>query len=484
MTKETTKYINEVATPIREIFRDMLKYAPSKLFGLLGNAIIIPLYTNLLAPSQYGAYTMALAILSFLCILFSDWVGLSGLRFFRQNQLSDKIPHYLSALMLILGSNLIIMYLLAFIFKQQFLEYFTISPKLFIFILVLVIPVAIRALLFQVLRAQIKPGAFTISTIINQILTISLAIFILKFYNLGSASILIAMAISISLIDILLLLQSNILKYIRFELPNFAMVKSIFLYGTPIAIASISLWAINQSNKFITSHYYGLKEAGLVGVAYNMTFPILMTLFAIITIAAYPRIINLYEDKIDIRPVLSKLTGYYFLVSIPIIIIIAIYAPEIITMFANSKYQNAYILLPYFALSAFFLSLTDYTTIQYHLSKKTYILTTLKVWAGIIGIILNIVLIKKMGLIGIGVGTMLSNLFYFLMTTFIVIPGFEWKIPYKKLYRIFLCLIPTFLLCLALKTTTLFVGIQIIILLSFFYFLYYITRTKTQGFFI
>ena len=292
------------------------------------------------------------------------------------------------------------------------------------------------------------------------------------------------MAISISLIDILLLLQSNILKYIRFELPNFAMVKSIFLYGTPIAIASISLWAINQSNKFITSHYYGLKEAGLVGVAYNMTFPILMTLFAIITIAAYPRIINLYEDKIDIRPVLSKLTGYYFLVSIPIIIIIAIYAPEIITMFANSKYQNAYILLPYFALSAFFLSLTDYTTIQYHLSKKTYILTTLKVWAGIIGIILNIVLIKKMGLIGIGVGTMLSNLFYFLMTTFIVIPGFEWKIPYKKLYRIFLCLIPTFLLCLALKTTTLFVGIQIIILLSFFYFLYYITRTKTQGFFI
>ena len=144
---------------------------------------------------------MALAILSFLCILFSDWVGLSGLRFFRQNQLSDKIPHYLSALMLILGSNLIIMYLLAFIFKQQFLEYFTISPKLFIFILVLVIPVAIRALLFQVLRAQIKPGAFTISTIINQILTISLAIFILKFYNLGSASILIAMAISISLID-------------------------------------------------------------------------------------------------------------------------------------------------------------------------------------------------------------------------------------------------------------------------------------------
>lgn len=478
MTEEVRTYIKEVAMPIKAIFKDMLKYAPSKLFGLLGNAVIIPIYTNLLSPSQYGVYAVSLAVLSFLCILFSDWIGLSGLRFFRQNQLCDKIPNYISTLVLILCANLSVMYLLSFIFRHRFYSYFSIQPKLFCFILLLIIPVAIRALLFQVLRAQIKPGAFTVSTIINQLLTIIFSVVILKIFNLGAASILIGMALSITIIDIVLVFQSDILKYIRFEIPDINMIKSIFWYGIPIAVASISLWMINQSNKFITSHYYGFKEAGLVGVAYNMTFPILMTFFAIITIAAYPRIINLYEEKTDVRPVISKLTGYYMLVSIPIVLLMSVYAPDLITLFANSKYQNAYVLIPYFAAGAFFLCFSDYTTMQYHLSKKTYILTVLKIFSGIAGLFLNVILIKKFGLIGVGIATLVSNFLYFILSIICTVPNFEWKVPYKKILHIFICLIPACFVWYFIKDSFLFAGFQIITLLLFYYWLFYITGRR------
>ena len=480
MTEEVRKQIKEVEIPVREIFKDMIKYAPSKLFGLLGNIIIVPVYTNLLTPSQYGTYAVALAVLSFLCIIFSDWIGLSGLRFFRQHQISDKIQDYLSTLLFILGSNLCVMYVLAFLFRKHFYTYFSVSPKIFLFILVLIIPVAIRALLFQVLRAQIKPGAFTISTIINQILTIAFSVLIIKIFKLGALSILIGMALSISIIDILLVFQSDILKYLKFEIPKFNMLKSLFLYGLPIAIAALSLWFINQSNKFITSHFYGLKEAGLVGVAYNMTFPVLMTLFAIITIAAYPRIINLYEDKIDVRPVISRMSGYYFLIAIPLILVMSAYAPDIISIFANAKYQNASVLVPYLAFSVLFMSLTDYTTMQYHLSKKTYILTTLKVWAGIAGLVLNIILIKKLGLAGVGIATLISNIFYFVMTVAITVPGFEWRIPCRRLVHILVCLIPSILVWLIIRGTTLHAGIQMSVLLFLYYLIFWFTNKYTK----
>ena len=457
MTEEVRKQIKEVEIPVREIFKDMIKYAPSKLFGLLGNIIIVPVYTNLLTPSQYGTYAVALAVLSFLCIIFSDWIGLSGLRFFRQHQISDKIQDYLSTLLFILGSNLCVMYVLAFLFRKHFYTYFSVSPKIFVFILVLIIPVAIRALLFQVLRAQIKPGAFTISTIINQILTIAFSVLIIKIFKLGALSILIGMALSISIIDILLVFQSDILKYLKFEIPKFNMVKSLFLYGLPIAIAALSLWFINQSNKFITSHFYGLKEAGLVGVAYNMTFPVLMTLFAIITIAAYPRMI-----------------------AIPLILVMSAYAPDIISIFANAKYQNASVLVPYLAFSVLFMSLTDYTTMQYHLSKKTYILTTLKVWAGIAGLVLNIILIKKLGLVGVGIATLISNIFYFVMTVAITVPGLEWRIPCRRLVHILVCLIPSILVWLIIRGTTLHAGIQMSVLLFLYYLIFWFTNKYTK----
>ncbi len=476
MTKEIDKYIQEVAIPMKHIFKDMLKYAPSKIFGLLGNALIVPIYTHLLSPSQYGIYAISLAVLSFLCILFSDWIGLAGLRFFRQNQLCDRIPKYLSTLVMILVSNLCVMYLLCFIFKNKFYEYFNIPPKIFMFLLILIIPVAIRALLFQVLRAQIKPGAFTVSTIINQILTIGIAVLILKFFNLGAASILIAMAVSITIIDIILIFQTNILGFLRSELPNLKMLKSIFIYGIPIAVAAISLWVINQSNKFITTHYHGLSDAGLVGAAYNMTFPILMTLFAIITIAAYPRIINLFEDKIDVRPVISKLTGYYMLISLPVVTIMSLYAQDIINIFASRSYGNAAVLLPYFAFSAFFLSFTDYTTYQYHLANKTYILTTLKVISAVIGLVLNILLIKNYGLIGVGIATLCSNLLYFILTVIVVIPNLEWKIPFKRILHIAVCFILAAVLWYVLKNSSVLPLLQINILLLFYYTLFYSTR--------
>ncbi len=476
MTKEIDKYIKEVELPVKHIFKDMLKYAPSKIFGLIGNAVIVPVYTNLLTPSEYGLYTISLAVLSFLCILFSDWIGLAGLRFFRQNQLNNQIPKYLSTLVLILISNLTVMYVLCFIFRHKFYEYFNISPKAFIFLLILIIPVALRALLFQVLRAQIKPGSFTVSTIINQVLTIVFAVLIIKYLHLGAMSILLGMSISITIIDIMLIFQTDILSYLRSELPNLKMIKTLFVYGIPISVASISLWVINQSNKFITTHYHGLEHAGFVGVAYNMTFPLLMTLFAIITIAAYPRIINLYEDKIDVRPVISRMTGYFLMISVPVVVIICVYAKDVLYLFANHQYLDAYIILPYFALSALFLSLTDYTTIQYHLANRTYILTMLKILSATVGLVLNIFLIKKFGLTGAGIAVLSSNILYFILTVIVTLPDLEWKIPYKKISHISICFIPSAIIWYFLQKTQIMPILQINILLFSYYFVFYLTR--------
>lgn len=427
---------------MKPILTDILKYSPSKLVGFLGNLAVVPIYTNLLSPEQYGLYGMAVAALSFLCIIFSDWIGISGLRFFRAHQIKDDIPKYLTTLLLLLALNLSFLFIIAFIFKSYFCASFKIPLKIFIATLVLIIPVAIRALLFQLLRAQIKPGAYTFSTILNQFLTIALAIFIIKNSNLGGASILLAMGISITMIDILLLFQSNILSYFRFEKIQFNILSSLFKYGFPIALASISVWSITQSNKFILQHFRGLSEVGLVSAAYNLTFPLLMTIFAIIPIAAFPRIINIYEAKEDVRPIISKLTEYFMIIALPVIVIGSLFSKEIVMFFANSRFHDAYVLLPYLGFSAFFLGLSEYTTMQYHLINKTHIDTGIKVTSGIIGIALNIALIPSMGLLGVGIATLCANILYFVLSVIIIIPNLEWQVPYKSIIILFLSFIP------------------------------------------
>lgn len=465
---------------VRGIFTDMVKYAPSKLCGMLGNVVTVPIYTSLFSTEQYGLYTISIAMLSFLCIIFSDWVGLSGLRFFRHHQLENDLPKYLTTLVTILTLNMVLMFAISIIFKDSLYSFFHVPFKYFMAVLLLIIPVAIRALLSQILRAQLKSISYTLTTILNQFATIILAVVFAKFLHLGAASILLAMGVSISLIDILLLYQSEILKVFKFQKIEWKFILPIMQYGIPIAATSLSAWIITQSNKFIMNSISGFSKAALVGVGYGLTLPILMTLFAMITVAAIPRIINLYEAKIDVRPVISKFLGYYILVALPVISVISIYNVEYTHLFTNSKFYEASTLVPFFSFGVFFLSMTDYTTLQYHLANKTHIEFIIKLISGIIGVVLNIVLIPKMGLLGVGVATFAANFLYCLLSLIIVLPGLNLRFPKNTIFRILISAIPAGAALYLMKYQTSIIPslAQMIAVLCIFYAIYILLKFK------
>lgn len=466
---------------IKGIFTDMIKYFPSKLCGMFGNMITVPIYTSLFSQEQYGLYTISIAMLSFLCIIFSDWVGLSGLRFFRHHQLVDDLPKYLTTLVAILSINMVLMFGISFIFKDNLYSFFHVPFKYFLSVLVLIIPVAIRALLSQLLRAQLKPISYTITTILNQFATIFLTVFFAKFFHLGAASILLGMGVSISLIDILLLYQSEILKVFKFQKIEWKFILPIMKYGIPIAATSLSAWIITQSNKFIMNGISGFSKAALVGAGYGLTLPILMTLFAMITVAAIPRIINLYEGKMDVRPIITRFLGYYILVALPVVTIISCYSADYTHLFIqNAKMYEASTLVPYFSFGVFFLAMTDYTTLQYHLANKTHIEFIIKLISGIIGVVLNIVLIPKMGLVGAGLATLAANFLYFLQSIIFVIPNLNIYFPRNVVLRIVFTFIPTGILLYIFKTYCSSISgvIQMCTLLVIFYVIYNFGSSK------
>jgi len=461
---------------LKAIFRDMVKYSPSKIIGMIGNAIIVPVYTSLLSPEQYGLYSLSIAVLSFLCIIFSDWVGLSGLRFFKHHQMTQDMPKYLTTLVTMLVSNICLMFILSYIFRHNFYDFFHIPVKYFFAILLLIIPVAIRALLFQLLRAQLKSLSFTVSTIANQFMTILLSIFFVKVFHMGAIALLLGMAVSITLTDLLLIYQSNILSWFRLQKIEWHSVLPIMKYGIPIAATSLSAWIINQSNKFIMNSIHGFSQVGIVGVAYGLTLPLLMTIFSIITVAAIPRIINMYEEKIDVRPIISRFTGYFVLIALPVITVISLYSVDFVQMLSsNDKFLDAFKLVPYFAFGTFFMAMADYTTLQYHFANKTYIDFIIKLTSGIVGVVLNILLIPQYGLIGVGIATLSANFLYFFLSAVIVLPNLRLIYPKLTLARILISFVP-FVILLHLFRTGLHLPalIEMLSLMTVFYVCYFL----------
>ncbi len=460
----------------RGIFKDMAKYSPSKIIGMIGNMLVIPVYTNLLLPEQYGLYSLSIAFLSFLCIIFSDWVGLSGLRFFRKAQLADDLSQYLSTLVAILTTNLLLMFGLCAIFQGKMIPFFKISPIYFWAVLFLIIPVAVRALLFQILRAQIKPASYTFSTIFNQFLSIGLSILFIKTLRLGAMSMLLAMGISITITDIILMFQSKIYKYFKKPKLSWSVLFPIILYGFPLAASSLSGWIINQSNKVVMNSIKGFTEVAYVGVAYGATMSILMTIFAIITVAAIPRFYRMHEAKIDVRHIVGRFVGYFLLVALPLVTIFALYPYDILYILkTNAKFIDAAKLIPYFAFGTLFLCLTDYTTVQYHLANKTWITFIIKLVSGISNVLLTLYLVPKMGLKGVGIAVFISNLIFYVLSSLIRLPNLALTYPLKNIACIFLSFAPLVVLYRYLSGITGIYShhwVQMLLLLSSYYIVY------------
>jgi len=463
---------------IKGIFTDMLKYAPSKLCGMFGNVITVPVYTSLFTTEEYGLYTVSIALLSFLCIIFSDWVGLAGLRFFRHHEMLDDLPKYLTMITTLLVVNMCLMFGLALLFRGGLFKLFHIPFEYLMFVLILIIPVAIRALLSQILRAKLKAGSYSLATIVNQFATIFLAYFFAKYFNLGAASILLGMGVSISLIDVLLLYQCDIIKIFKFQKIEWKFLLPIIKYGVPVAATSLSAWLITQSNRLVMNGISGFSKAALVGVGYGMTLPILMTLFAMITVAAIPRIYKMYEAKIDVRPVISKFLGYYILVSLPLITAMSLYSYDyMVFLNTNPNFYEAVALVPYFAFGVFFLAMTDYTTLQYHLANKTHIELQLKIISGVVCVGLNIILIPRLGLIGVGIATFAANFLYWLLSVIYVLPDFKLKIPKHTILRMLYSAIPTFCMYYCLNHYSNVSGfMKMIGLLIVFYAIYIVLK--------
>lgn len=438
--KENNQTQCNIDNSMLDIFKDVFKYAPSKIIGAIINLLMVSVYTNLISPKEYGLYMVATGVISFLAIIFSDWIGTSALRFFREHFKKDNIQSYFSTIFLLLIINLSVMYALSFIFINPIKDFFNISPKFLLIVLVLLIPIAARALLFQVLRAQIKPLTYTFSIVFNQITTVLASFCLIKYYHFGAVGMLMGMGISITLIDIIMLFQTSYHNSVDHEKIKLNILSGLYRYGTPLALSSLGMWLITQSNRFILQRFKGSAYNGHLGVGYNLTYSIMMPLFSILSLAAIPRIINYYEDGKDVRPLITMIIEKYFIWFTPIALFLCIYSKETVMVFSNPDFLNAHILIPFLSVSAFCLGLTELTTIQYYLVKKTEIDMVIRLISGIFGIVLNIILLPKYSLFAVGFAALASQVLYFILSYMVKIKQVNWVFPYKTLLKSFIAI--------------------------------------------
>lgn len=223
--------------------------------------------------------------------------------------------------------------------------------------------------------------------------------------------------------------QARIVSLVIVEFLSFSWIFFYYLYkgkalfnkeywkyslsmNVPLIPHYLTRMVLNQSDKLMIQYMVGYSAAGIYGLGHSIAW--MLTLITSSIMNSYsPWIFKKINDREYER--ISQKTNYIVGIVGIVGLIICIFTPEIVGIFAPETYKNAIYIIPPLVLSVYFMFLYNvFATFEYYFEKTWYLMSA-SLLGGVLNVILNYLFIKKFGYIAAGYTTLVCYIFYALI---------------------------------------------------------------------
>lgn len=402
---------------------------------------LLPLYTSILEPSEYGSVDLIMTYVSLLipvvCLQLDQ-----GIFRYLLNIRNDKgriIELFSSVLLIILLTTTAF-----FLFSIPI--YYFINNSYYLFLVFGVITAIYSNLFMQFSRGLGKITNYSIGSFLTASVTVILNVLFLAVLRIGPVGLFLSTIFANIVNVIYLLISSKIYSFIVFDKFNKKTAKEVISYSLPFIPNQLSGWVLSVSDRTIISKFLSLSSTGIYSIS-NKISSAVQTFYSFIN-TAWVESVSLYYDKNDkdcyitdmIQTILSMFCS-------ACIMIIALF-PFVFDLLINDKYSEAYFHIPILLLGVFFQVILGLCSGIYIALKKSSTIAKTTLVGAVINVLFNLLLIKKIGLYAASLSTLLS---YMIVAIYRLI-------DVKK--YIFLHIKPTF---------SLYIIIAFVISMSFYY---------------
>ena len=405
---------------IRKLASQTAIYGLSSIVGRFLNYLLVPLYTYKFAPEAYGIVTELYAYAAFLFVIFTYGMETAFFRYFEKENRNAKV--YSTALLSILISSTLLFFTVLLLSGPiaSALKYPQHSDFI-IWIGLITALDAITSIPFARLRALDKALKFVSIKLVNIGLNIGFNLFFLlllphlveeysgsfignwadQLYNpeFGIGYIFISNLIASG--ATLLLLSPQIIKVnLKFDRD---LWRFMLHYALPLVLVGFA-GIINETLdrillKFFLPYDANTNQAmiGIYGACYKLS--LLMTLFIqAYRYAAEPFFFSM-ASKENSKSVYASTLRYFVIVGACIFLGIMLFI-DIIKYFIGPEYHEGLVIVPILLMANLFLGIYYTLSIWYKLSDRTKLGAVISVGGALITILLNILLIPRIGYLG------------------------------------------------------------------------------------
>lgn len=421
-------------------FKNFIKH--STLYAI-GNGIsrgagiiLVPLYTRVLLPSEYGALEMFYVTASVLRTFLGLMIANATIRFYFEydSEIERKRVVSTSLISSIVISTAAVLLLNGFIDKLSLLVFKSLEYKdLFNLVFTAVVLELSREISLAYLRAREKSFLYISVAVAQLFFQAGLNLYFVLGLKLGIKGILIGNMISI-------LITWSILMAVTFKYCGFnfhmAKLKVFFKYCFPFVLSAFTGIVINNADRVILNSYTSLAVVGIY--ALGMKFGIVIK-----ELIVEPFTLNFGQSRFaimaqrDAKDIYARTMTYYVFIIMFLSLGISLFAKEIVSVIASAEFEQAYHIIPLVLLPIVFNGMTYIFQTGMLIKKETKFAFYVSIFSAILVLALNHWLIPMFGLYGAAAASLAVSLFNALLTCVASNKFYPVKYEFGRLIKIF-----------------------------------------------
>ncbi|WP_347373762.1 oligosaccharide flippase family protein [Aequorivita sp. Q41] len=426
----------------KKLFKQTFIYGLATVLPRIMAVILVPLYTTVMLPEEYGIYASLMAYLILGNVLLSYGMETAFFRFVTKDASNQKMVQA-TTLTSLTVSTLFFLGITLF-FKNTIAEVLDFKPEYVSYGLLILALDALVVLPFVWFRANERPIKYAFVKIFNVVINLAFNLFFLLllpklaenssfwsslwFPENKVAYVFIANLIA-SGVTLLILLPLYIKIGFGF---NKTIWKQMIKYAFPVLIAGIA-FSINEAFdrillKYLLPENSAEIEVGLYSACYKLGM--FMTLFVMaFRLGIEPFFFN-HAGHSNAKKTYATITKYFTLFGCLILLGVVVYIDIFKQiLIPNSQYWEALKIVPLILLANLFLGIYHNLSVWYKVTDRTKYGAYISVFAAIITLVLNFVLIPIIGYLGSAIATLAA---YGSMVVLSYLYGRKYyKVPYE-----------------------------------------------------
>ena len=363
--------------------------------------LLLPLYTAILQPADYGAFdlltTYATLLLPLINWQFDQGVFRYMLEYREDKEQQRKIFSTIFTVHIIQS--------LAFIAIMSLINIIHEIPHISFLILYVTVQVFV-ALFLQFIRGLGKNVAYAVASFISAVSTVLLNILTLVVLKLGLSGLFISSIIAQVITLVYMIFVTKPWNYFEIKLYSKKEFKKVSSFSLPLIPNNLAWWIVGLSDRTIISHVLNVSMNGIYTVA-NKFSNVFIQFYNVFNLSWTETVTLHYLDDDRDEFLSETMTSIYKLFSSACLGIVAL-MPFIFPLLVDEKYSEAYpqiIILMYAMLLRVLVGLYSCIYIATKESKKIAYTSAI---LAVINIIVNLLFIKSIGLYAASISTVVA----------------------------------------------------------------------------